>query len=76
MGLISPRWQNLSINPVRYENTEVRDPSRQLEELIGRKVASGLYQSVSEGVREAVRRMDEPDGRDAPGRTVPGAPRG
>jgi hypothetical protein len=76
MGLISPRWQNLSSNPVRYENTEVRDASPQREELIGRKVASGLYQSVSEGVGEAVRRMDEPDGLDAPRRAVPGAPRG
>jgi len=74
MGLISPRWQNLSSNPVKYENTEVRDASPQREELIGQKVASSLYQSVSEGAREAVRRIAEPDGLDVPRRAVPGAP--
>ncbi|HEX8816975.1 MAG TPA: type II toxin-antitoxin system ParD family antitoxin [Terriglobales bacterium] len=34
----------------------------QLEELVRQKVASGLYNSASEVVREALRLMDERDG--------------
>ena len=35
--------------------------SPQLEEMVKRKVASGLYTSASEVVREALRLMDEQD---------------